>query len=268
MKYAIISDIHSNVQALNAALDCIDKDNVDEIICLGDIVGYNANPCECVEIIRQHPKIKHVIQGNHDDAITRFNSIGMSEWREWSKDACDGLEYSHRIISEKDIEWIKFCQKNQKIINDPKTPFLISHYSPCGYDSEYGYILDHHSAYNAIMYIQANQIIKDSKIKLTFYGHSHLPTFVYGTKRKSHFDMGAHIADIVYKIDISNYYLINCGAIGQPRNNGITSFGIFDSSERTVIIKRFCYDYKMAQNAILMAGYSKTIADRLISKFS
>ena len=111
MKYAIISDIHSNVHTLKVALDCIEKDNVDEIICLGDIVGYNANPSECIEIIRHHPKIKKVIRGNHDEAITRFSNIGFLEWQEWSKDAIDGLEYSHSVIGEKDVEWIKFCKK-------------------------------------------------------------------------------------------------------------------------------------------------------------
>lgn len=266
MKYAIISDIHSNLQALRASLDCIEKENVDEIICLGDIVGYNANPVECIDVIRQHPKIKHIVQGNHDEAVTRFDKIPYSEQREWSVDASIGLEYSFKILGGKDIRWLK-SYPEKTIVNDSKLSFLISHHSPFT-SLDWGYILDWNHANYAIMELKNNKKYKSRKIKLAFFGHSHLPTVASTIKdsKNIYFVMGNSVCEIPIKIEAGIYYIINPGAIGQPRNKGFTTYAIFDTDKMMVNIKPFNYNVKEAQNAILGAKYCDANANVRLSQ--
>ncbi len=256
MRYAIISDIHSNLQALHSALNCIEQENVDEIICLGDIVGYNANPIECIDIVKNHPKIKHIVQGNHDETVTRFDNIPFSEQKEWSRDASDGLEYSHRLLDDNDIQWLK-SHPEKMVINDPKLPFLISHHSPFGVSLDWGYILNWDHANYALMELKNNKKYKSEKIKLAFFGHSHVPTVAYTIEggKNIYLNMGNVVCEVPIKIKKNIYYIINSGAIGQPRNKGFTTYAIFDTDKMMVNVKPFEYDIKGAQEAIRKAKY-------------
>ena len=102
MRYAIISDIHSNIHALEKVLSILDKKNIDQILCLGDIVGYNAKPVECIESVQSHPKIIHIVQGNHDMDVINFNKLNFSQICGMHKDAYDGLRYSHSLLNNDD----------------------------------------------------------------------------------------------------------------------------------------------------------------------
>ena len=261
MRYAIISDIHSNVHALRSALECIEKENVETIICLGDIVGYNANPTECIEIIRNTPKIKYILQGNHDEALTRFDQISYSQWRDWSNDASVGLEYSNSIVSKSNIGWLKLHSESV-IIEDPNITFFASHHSPCGKTINWGYVLEMYDAKDALM------SLKNKKIKLAFFGHSHLPTIANSCKKdnKIKFTMGACVCESPIKINKDLYYIINPGAIGQPRGKVPTTYAIFDSDKLTISVKAFEYDIKSAQKAILGAKYASPQAGMKLAK--
>jgi len=251
MRYAIISDIHSNIQALNKALDNIEEDNVDKIICLGDIVGYNAKPIECIEAVRSHPKMSVVIQGNHDLSST----LSYSYWGGLSQDAYDGIKYSSSILREEHKEWLTSLPV-QEIIKDKDMPFWVSHYSP-EFCTMYGYILNKHQAMTSAAYLK-----EMGKSNLFFFGHSHIPSFIEKNKDELTFDMGRHLEDDTYVIHPNSYYLINPGAIGQPRS-GITSYAIVDCKEKTVGIRGFEYDFASAQKDVIDAGYSLKIAKRL-----
>jgi len=251
MRYAIISDIHSNIQALNKAFERIEEDNVDKIICLGDIVGYNAKPTECIEAVRSHPKMSVIIQGNHDHSST----LSQLYWSGLSKDAVDGLKHSSSVLSDEHKEWLRLLPK-QELIEDKDMPFWISHHSP-NFCTMFGYILDKRDAMVSVVTLK-----EIGKSNLFFFGHTHYPSFIEEIKGKLMFDMGRHLESDTYMINSDSYYLINPGSIGQPRS-GITSYAIVDSKERTVGIRGFEYDFTLAQKDVDEARYSLSIGKRL-----
>ena len=273
MIYAIISDIHSNIQALETALDIIKGKGINNIICLGDIVGYNANPSECVELIRSTSQVKHIIQGNHDYDAARFGNMRMEDVMGLSKDAFDGITYSAGKLNDKDKKWLS-CLPTVKYVEDPHIKFMIVHGSIM---DQWGYILSKLDAVTALNELKA------LKAQLGFFGHTHLPTFVRGNINKEEdrvlFDdvkinlyqgkmsdceiyPGEMEFESFYTIE-DDYYLFNPGSIGQARNNGFTSFGVLDTEKRTFEIEGFKYDWKAAQKAVQKEDYSGSIAFRL-----
>jgi len=261
MRYGIITDGHSNIQALKKVLELLDNE-VDSIICLGDIVGYNANPKECLDLVRRHKKIKHVIQGNHDRVIGYSNDYNSLS--DFSADAKDGAIYSCSILDHEDFEYLKSLKPNKEIM-DADFPFLISHGIPCHVDPD-GYLLYKDDAQFGI-----EQLKNEFGMNLGFFGHTHIPTFI--SSNGDPYSISSDPADFKcrmvecmeqeFEIDPDRYYLINPGSIGQPRTEGITSYAIFDSTKRTVIIKNLTYDFRGAMDAIYEAGYSRRIAERL-----
>jgi predicted phosphodiesterase len=255
MKYAIISDIHSNIQALEQVFKMVNSE-VDQIICLGDIVGYNANPKECIKAVRKNSLVTHIVQGNHDEDTGHAEENYIGHIGELSPDAYAGIKYSSSVLSKKDKEWLKQLPESA-LIEDPDIPFLVSHYSPeiC---TAYGYILNDCDAR-----ISIKRLKKMGNIKLFFFGHSHLPTYIEDLDGRLHFDMGRHLENDIYVIDTDVYRLINPGSVGQPRGGGITSYAILDTKKKTVKIQGFQYDIEAAQKAVREAGYSKSIENRL-----
>ena len=280
MRYAIISDIHSNFHALEACLEKISNLNVDSIVCLGDIVGYNAMPSECVESIRQ--KSDHCVLGNHDESIQVNRFLGMLLW---SRDARDGLKYSIKTLSDEDKEWLAKLPVS-KVLSDNNMSCLIIHSSPVvlEYGDRFPYILNEYDAKIVLNDMVLNSIHNKNHVKIMFFGHSHAPTFVRGKVSKGH-----KISKVNFSIDMNRlalhksnvgtisaptfqisdvekentYYLFNPGSIGQSRGRNPVSFIIFDSDEMTVTYHTFDYDVKGAQDAIRKAGYSKNLIDRL-----
>ena len=99
MRVAIISDIHSNLEALIKAFEIIDKHSIDEIICLGDIVGYGANPNECVELVRQRCNL--VIKGNHEDALL---DIAVAD--DFTDNARSAILWTREQITEENFSYL------------------------------------------------------------------------------------------------------------------------------------------------------------------
>jgi len=261
MRYAIISDIHSNLHALNTALDIISGEKIDSIICLGDIIGYNANPIECINAVKNHPLIRHIIIGNHDSMGVRIPNLSYTESSALSSDAMAGLDYSYSVLNDEDKEWL-LSHPKEMVIEDPCLPFYISHESPAGDEYNWGYILNNSDAWIGIA------ALRKYKMKLGFFGHTHLPTFISSMKSNPlavHLDMGSHLCGDTYKIDL-DCCLINPGSIGQPRSGGKTSFAIFDSETRTVNIQDFDYDINGAQETIRKAKYYNPDAKERLAK--
>ena len=177
--------------------------------------------------------------------------MSFSERREWSDDANFGLAYSRSVLADHDLKWLK-NRPERETIEDPNINFHICHYSPCGVCSNWGYILDKGSAEDAIYWLKA------SKINLAFFGHSHLPTVVNTFNKFSkdvNFVMGNVVCEKPIQIEKDNFYAINCGSVGQPRNKGYTTYGIFDSEKMVVNVKPFEYNIREAQEAIMNAKY-------------
>jgi predicted phosphodiesterase len=255
MKYAIISDIHSNVHALRKVLKEIEP-LVDKIVCLGDIVGYNASPKECIKIVKNHPKMEVIVHGNHDIDSANYDKLGFGHIMHLSRDAASGIHYSFKQLNLKEKEWLKSFPQ-ECLVEDKEMSFWVSHYSPekC---TSYGYILCVEDSSKAL------KVFKEwgGGSNIFFFGHSHIPAFIEERKGKIKFNMDKNVVDKTYKLRDDSYYLINPGAVGQPRDD-VTSYAILDTKEKTLKIKSFKYNIEAAQRAVRKAGYSSRIANRL-----
>lgn len=230
MKYAIISDIHSNLEALQKALLIIDEKNVDEIICLGDVVGYGSNPNECVDIIRA--RCSAVVLGNHDAAALDpslahdFNPIAKRAVT-WT---ADHLTDESRMF----LSALPLVERRENV--------LFVHSSP-NKPGEWDYILDSDDAFSALHHFEE---------KICFIGHTHIPgIFSQRGRAKS--------------ITAEEKYLVNVGSIGQPRDgNPMLAFGIFDSSTWEYELIRSEYAIQLAADKIYKAKLPEELGNRLM----
>jgi len=230
MKYAIISDIHANLEALKKAMSIINEKHVDEIVCLGDVVGYGANPNECVEIVRS--SCSAVVLGNHDEAALDpagphdFNPIAQKAI-EWT--AGQLTEESRSFLSSRPM-----CVKKDDILlvhSSPRSPEL------------WDYVINAEDAGEAIRYFEEN---------ICFIGHTHVPgIFSPHGRAKSIF--------------VNEQNLVNVGSVGQPRDgNPMLAFGIFDSTKWEYELIRSVYDIQGAADKILNAGLPRELGYRLM----
>ena len=159
MKYALVSDIHANLEAFTTVLDVIEKESCDKIICLGDIVGYGANPRECIKLVRDYDMA--CIAGNHD-----FACIGKTNINYFNSYAKESTLWTRKVTTETDKEWL-----NSLPLVDYHEDFTVVHgtlYSPELFD----YIQTTYDAYLSLQLLE-NQVC--------FLGHSHVPiTFFQG----------------------------------------------------------------------------------------
>jgi predicted phosphodiesterase len=230
MRIAIISDIHSNLEALTKAIEVIDRHSIDEIICLGDIVGYGANPNECVELVRQ--RCSAVIKGNHEDAV---ENISLTEY--FTNDARDAVFWTRNQLTEKNFDYLLTLPFSHKMDN-----LLFVHASPCN-PAEWPYILDNSDASDAFHCFSE---------LICFIGHTHTPII---------FSTGGWIS----RITKEERSIINVGSIGQPRDrNPNLSFGIFDTGTWVYENIRSPYDMQTAAQKILKTTLPPKLGQRLL----
>jgi diadenosine tetraphosphatase ApaH/serine/threonine PP2A family protein phosphatase len=237
MKYGIIGDIHSNLEAFEAVLEEIDKRKIDKITCLGDIVGYGANPNECIDKIRQLTDI--VVIGNHD-----AGSIGQTDLNYFNWVAREACEWTGKVLTESN----KVYLKSLDFVKKEKGAILV-HASPSKPEA-WRYVISVGMAMQEFSYFNES---------VCFVGHSHVPiTFV---KRGEKYDV---IEDTHFKIGRDANHIINVGSVGQPRDHDPrASFGIYDSDEGQIEIIRLAYDIGTAQQKIRKAGLPEFLATRL-----
>lgn len=235
MKYAIISDIHANLEALLVCFKNIDDLEVDKIICLGDLVDYCAQPNECVELIQQ--KCNVVIRGNHDEAQFNYSlSDGFSE------NARISSIHTRSVIKKEYVEYLKTLPLTYREEN-----LLFVHGSPSEPDG-YRYVLNSDSA---------KENFDSFEEAVCFIGHSHLPAIFEFSKNRV-----CEISET--EIMKSKRYIINVGSVGQPRDgNPNLSFGYFDSESFQYLNIRNEYDIKSAAKKIINEDLPARLADRL-----
>ena len=236
MRYAIISDVHANLHALEAVLEDIEKQCVEIRVCLGDIVGYGGAPEECVNRIRDLGFI--TVAGNHDYAaldrisIEHFNPIAKLTTM-WTRDAIS--DDSRRFLEEaplvRELEGVSLVHG--------------SYYSPELFD----YVQSSYDAYLSLSKMES---------RACFIGHSHIPVtftqdpFVTYTLQE--------------EIDVphSGKVLVNVGSVGQPRDqNPRSSYAIYDDEASKVWIHRVCYDIEGAVDMIASKGLPAVLGERL-----
>lgn len=237
MAIAIISDIHSNLEALETALDFIDSRNIEEINCLGDIVGYGPNPNECVQLIRERCDI--VLMGNHD-----YAAIGLANVDYFNEYAKIATQWTMNALSRKNVDYLKTLPFSHQTDDA-----LMVHSSPTN-PSHWYYVL---SLQDALIEMRA------FTQPICFIGHSHVPGI---------FSKKQIVRTQTMKIEPNEKYIVNVGSVGQPRD-GIpeSSIVIYDPDARTIEYKRLEYDIKSTYSKIIRAGLPVFLAERLLKGY-
>ena len=227
MKYAIIADIHGNIDALQVALEDIRAQNATHIVCLGDVVGYNARPRECLQIVRDMgiPCVK----GNHDEYCSSDEHL-----EGFNPHAADAVHWTRNQLTDDDKKWLRELKYSRMAAN-----FTMVH-ATLDAPERWGYVFDKLAAAASFPY-QTTQ--------MCFFGHTHVPVaFMRDTVVRG----GTYSK---FKIDPAKKYFINVGAIGQPRdNNPKSAYVLFDMDAGTIELRRLEYDIAAAQAKIREAG--------------
>ena len=241
MRYAIICDVHSNLEALEVVLAEISKQGVDKTVHLGDIVGYNSNPNECIEIFKE--KDIPSIMGNHDAA-----ACGLDDPLWFNSAARQAVIWTRNRLTPENKEYLRNLPEHIRLEDD----ILLSHGSPENRDN---YILDWMDAMRQFGHMDK------MKVKIAFFGHSHLPAlFAYRGFNHNLEQHGKHT------LDKDNLYLVNFGGLGQPRDGDPrTCFGILDTNEMTVEFFRLKYDIFKCAQKVEEAGLDEYLAERLLA---
>ncbi len=246
---AIISDIHANLHALYSVIEDVKLCQCTDVVCLGDIVGYNAYPHECLEYVRslECP----VVKGNHDAEVVADSLVRMNRL------ARQAMEWTRAQLSAEELQWLSRLQF-QRIVRSSFTMVHASLEQP----KAWNYIINENDARGSF----ARQFSP-----ICFHGHTHVPkVFMWDGARS--YDMKKELSDPLYREGMVEVplqegckYFINAGSVGQPRDGDPRAcYAIFDSDARTVLFRRVPYDVVAACEAVRAAGLPEYLADRLL----
>jgi len=243
MRYLILSDIHSNVEALDAVLTAAPRERFDRLLVLGDMVGYGADPNAVVDRVRQLAP-DAVIRGNHDKV-----SAGVEPAEGFNAAARLAAQWTFEQLSADSRDYLTSLPTGPLVVDDLVE---ICHGSP---DDEDEYIFEPVDAVEALRGTQKN---------VCFFGHTHVQVGYWLSA--SGFDMIVTPDDPEVEIVLQpdRRYLINPGSVGQPRDGDPrAAFATYDSETRTVTLYRVPYDVAAAQAKIVAAGLPQGLAKRL-----
>lgn len=239
MRTAILTDVHANLEALTACISAAEAQNVDRFVCLGDTVGYGADPEAACELIRK--KCQFAVLGNHDAAVS-----GRMDYSYYYAAAREVLDWTGQQLSRANLDWLKGL------------PYQVVEGDVC-----YGHGSPRDPA--AFEYVFAMEQAEDLVVRadklspLTFIGHSHL---------QRAFLLGSEVRDVwseQVRVEPGRTYLCSIGSCGQPRDyDPRACFGIWDDAARKVEFHRVPYNAEKTAKKILSAGLSPHFARRLL----
>jgi predicted phosphodiesterase len=240
MRYLVFSDVHGNVEALERVLDEAALQRPDLIVSLGDVVGYGANPNECIDLVEEYARIR--IGGNHDLAIA-----GLTDFEDFNKTAKLAIHWTAKILQPQRVEMLRRYDLLRS-----HGDCVFAHASPVSpMDWEYLYTVK-----------QAQSALEERSERFVFVGHTHVPGIVLWNRRNG----CKAVESSIIQIRPDHHYLVNVGSIGQPRD-GVTaaSYALLDTKRETIAIRRIPYDIEQAQEKIRSAGLPESLASRLVT---
>lgn len=251
MKYLIISDIHANLEALEATLAA--ANGYDRVLVLGDLVGYGADPNAVIERIRSLPSAA-IIRGNHDKV-----GAGLEDVEGFNHLARFAIAWTAATLTSENRAWLAALPKGPMAIDDDVE---ICHGTPFDEDV---YVFDE---------LDALRAIRAARRPLCFFGHTHVPAifrlhaagrFMARLRGDGELEMLGPPRSMPFSFEVrEGSHLVNCGAVGQPRDGDPrAAFGMFDSGTRTLTMMRAVYDIAAAQAKIVGAGLPEVLAQRL-----
>jgi predicted phosphodiesterase len=241
MRIAVISDIHSNMEAFTRVLEDADSSFIDTMVCLGDVIGYGPEPNEAIRLIRER-KVPTVM-GNHE--------LGVAE-RDYMDDlnpvACKSLQMTIEMLSEESLSFVTGLA-HFLVFHDAR---LVHGFPP---DSPITYMFE-------ISNVKTKEIFGQYKERLCFTGHTHNPEIV-------EFDGDFVVRTLLKKgttnLDKGKRYIINAGSVGQPRDiNNKAKYVIWDTENDSIEVKHISYDIESVASKIIMAGLPSINATRLM----
>jgi diadenosine tetraphosphatase ApaH/serine/threonine PP2A family protein phosphatase len=236
MRLAVFSDIHSNLEALEAVLADARARECTEFVCLGDVVGYNANPHECVERVREMDC--PIVKGNHDEQASLVESS-----RDFNEMAEQAIEWTRDQLTNDDKEWLRGLRLQRQVRD-----FTIVH-ATLDTPAQWGYVFNNLDAAASFTY---------QHTAVCFFGHTHVPmAFIR--------DEGVQRIRIEQlQINPIKKYFINTGSVGQPRDGEWrAAYCIYHIDKNLVEQRRVKYDVATAQRKIEQAGLPHLLAERL-----
>jgi diadenosine tetraphosphatase ApaH/serine/threonine PP2A family protein phosphatase len=236
MRLAIFSDVHGNLDALQVVLEEIATLQVDRVVCLGDVVGYGADPCACVDLVKDVADV--VLAGNHDWA-----SIGKINANFFNPIASMAIDWTADALGQTQVEFLHNCP----LFLD-EGPVRYVHASPHEPD-RWHYLSSLEDGRNALL---------QSTYSLCFVGHSHR-AFISSESGQDDIviEGEVHFCDL-------DRYLVNVGSVGQPRDgDSRASFAVWDQGSGNLHLHRVSYDVLAAQKKIREAKLPEFLAERL-----
>ncbi|HVP48364.1 MAG TPA: metallophosphoesterase family protein [Bryobacteraceae bacterium] len=241
-RFLILSDIHGNWEALQAVLESA-ADAYDRIICLGDLVGYGADPNAVTEWVRANVAI--VVRGNHDRA-----SAGLEDLEWFNPIARRAAEWTHAQLTPENLAYIAGLPKGPIAVEN----FQVMHGSPLDEDE---YVVAPADAGQSFPYLETS---------LAFFGHTHLQGgFQWGLNRVRAIGRpSAKQKELPLQLEPDTAYLINPGSVGQPRDGDPRAgYVLYNLDELFLMYRRVPYDLAAAQAKIHRAGLPDLLAERL-----
>lgn len=240
MRYVLISDIHANLEALEAVLSFAANLEPFQLYCLGDTVGYGANPAECFEIMQRDANL--ILAGNHDLAVAGviasddFNPMAQAA-ADWTRDAL-GEDQIH------DLANLPLVYVDGDYCFTHATPI-----DPMGF----GYVRTLEDV---------GEVLSAIGQRFCFVGHTHLPVLVRMDENRGRLEI---VRENQVRIEDGSRYFVNVGSIGQPRDsNPDACMVILDEEAETLEFLRVPYDIPACQNKILSEGLPSYLAERLL----
>lgn len=240
MRYAVLSDIHGNLPALEAVLDRLRRDAVQRIICLGDIVGYGASPNECCDRLRDYDLI--AVQGNHDRAAVE---PGEERWFTPAAREC--------------ILWTReqLTRRNQVFLRSLPTQAMTPEAHLC-----HGSLFD--PDYYTTNPFEAAASLERMTLDICFLGHTHYAEWFAQAGESRLPVQHTAVMGAVIRLEAGRRYLVNPGSVGQPRDgNSKASYAVWDTEARTVEIHRVPYNIAAAQDLMEAADLPWSMSARL-----
>jgi diadenosine tetraphosphatase ApaH/serine/threonine PP2A family protein phosphatase len=241
MRYLVLSDVHANLEALTAVL-AVSAGEWERVLVLGDLVGYGADPNAVIDRIKSLP-VTALVRGNHDkvacglDSVDGFNQV-----------ARQAIEWTARVLTPANLGWLTELPKGPVPVDELTA---ICHGAPWDEDA---YLFDERDLERALPL---------SGPPLCLFGHTHVPSvFRIGASVEAMLPLRGERCRVTIEAD--QRYLVNCGAVGQPRDGDArAAFGLLDTATREVTIVRTPYDVAGAQSRIFAAGLPPVLAQRL-----
>jgi diadenosine tetraphosphatase ApaH/serine/threonine PP2A family protein phosphatase len=243
VRYLVISDIHGNWEALDSVIEAAASDAVEQVLVLGDLVGYGASPNQVVEKVKQLASKRSVVRGNHDKVVA-----GIEEAESFNSVARSAVEWTTDRLSAENLAYVRGLPMGPV---EAAPGLVICHGSPLDEDE---YILGLEDAERIFMRHGAH---------MTFFGHTHVPMLLAVDDERISVSVLEGDA-LTVEIDPDKRYLINPGSVGQPRDRDPrAAYLIYDTTERRIIWRRQEYALEKAQRRILDAGLPQVLAYRL-----